>query len=330
MKVFPGKYVRVLFVGAVALAGAMLLSCGSDVSPTTATKYEWRSMDTSGLADAGIHALKNISGAASDFVFAVGDDRLVAQRSNGKWRIACCDVTLGTFAYNGISVYSENYAVVVGEIGQGAEYIGGGWSTRNWLQGRRVWAAGVGAFVSIDYASPKLMFRYDDASPYTLATLPCDYLFDIWGSRTYSDFPWYVVGSGGCIFISRADLQTWDAMDSGVTTDLLSIWGVQGTAFAVGDAGVVLRLSGDTWNKEDSGVDVSLRGVWADAPNDAYAVGAAGTILHFDGTSWSRVKGIPTTADLYDVWGSSAHDVVAVGQDTDTHNAVILQYGPVK
>ena len=55
-----------------------------------------------------------------------------------------------------------------------------------------------------------------------------------------------------------------------------------------------------------------LTGVWGSSASDVFAVGDNGTILHYNGNAWSPMS-IPTSGSLCDVWGSSASDVFVVG-----------------
>ncbi len=61
-----------------------------------------------------------------------------------------------------------------------------------------------------------------------------------------------------------------------------------------------------------SGTDWDLWDVWGTSASDVYAVGVWGTILHYDGTAWNDV-GDPNMSLLYGVWGTSSGDVHAVG-----------------
>ena len=56
----------------------------------------------------------------------------------------------------------------------------------------------------------------------------------------------------------------------------------------------------------------NLWSVWGSSATDVFAVGQNGVILHYDGTSW-RAESSGTTNALVGVWGTSANDVFAVG-----------------
>lgn len=54
--------------------------------------------------------------------------------------------------------------------------------------------------------------------------------------------------------------------------------------------------------------------IWGAAPNDIYAVSDGGVLTHFDGGVWSNVvHNVPTDADFYGIYGTSATDIYVVG-----------------
>ena len=55
-----------------------------------------------------------------------------------------------------------------------------------------------------------------------------------------------------------------------------------------------------------------LYDVWGASPTNVVAVGDRGTILHYDGVNWS-IMPIDTTESLNGIWGISSTDVFAVG-----------------
>jgi hypothetical protein len=116
---------------------------------------------------------------------------------------------------------------------------------------------------------------------------------------------------------------------------LNGVWVSGGTLVAVGretvsrDAddnptygGLVLRSTdgGASWTSAIApGAELQLASVWGASANALYAVGTRGTLLHYNGTSWNPAtqgwvqisSGVSGT--LFDVGGSSARDVFAVG-----------------
>jgi hypothetical protein len=54
-----------------------------------------------------------------------------------------------------------------------------------------------------------------------------------------------------------------------------------------------------------------LNEIWGSSATDVFAVGEDGVVLHYDGAAWTLAT--PTRAGLLGVWGSSPGDVYAVG-----------------
>src|SRR5207302_458891 len=53
-----------------------------------------------------------------------------------------------------------------------------------------------------------------------------------------------------------------------------------------------------------------LHDIWGTSATDVFAVGENGTILHFDGLAWSTMPS-GSTANLASVWGASSTEVYA-------------------
>jgi hypothetical protein len=139
---------------------------------------------------------------------------------------------------------------------------------------------------------------------------------------------------------SPARLTSWDrfprfsSIDGWCGSSLLfrGIWGsapndvwVVGTEVyqngSTSPASAILHFNGSQWETVDwfdvSGTSTSMRtallnSIWGSSAHDVWAVGSGGVVLHFDGDRWSGFGSI-TTADLNAVWGSAADDVWAVG-----------------
>lgn len=129
----------------------------------------------------------------------------------------------------------------------------------------------------------------------------------IWGASS-TDF--YAVGIGGTVL--HSDGSHVAAVTPSVTgADLYAIWGSAATNIvAVGSGGTIVRYDG-AWSSTTSG-SATLLGVWGSAANDIYAVGTGGTILHYT-NAWSPVTGTGVGAnDMRAVWGIGS-DVFAVG-----------------
>lgn len=102
--------------------------------------------------------------------------------------------------------------------------------------------------------------------------------------------------------------------------DLRRMWGFSdGSFYAVGEAGTVVRYAGSSWTMHETPTRADLHGIWASSPSDVYAAGFSGTVLHYDGTGWSLVPS-PTSTDLYAVWASASNDVFVAGSGGSVWN----------
>ena len=61
-----------------------------------------------------------------------------------------------------------------------------------------------------------------------------------------------------------------------------------------------------------SGTSENLKSIWGVTQKDIFIVGLDGTILHYDGSVWSAMDS-GVTYSFYDIWGSSANNIFAVG-----------------
>jgi hypothetical protein len=157
------------------------------------------------------------------------------------------------------------------------------------------------------------------------------YMMSGWGPGDGS--LWVVGGQFANGKILHQDASGWHEVDPGVSVQLLN-W-VHGTSrkdvFVGGYEGAILHFDGSTWRLQDTPTTEPVWGLWAVAPDDVWAVGGDNNstnppfVLHYDGNAWSAVT-LPTLVRpgvhaLFKVWGSSADDVYAVGQ-----NGVVLHW----
>jgi|GEM_PF-3980547 len=70
--------------------------------------------------------------------------------------------------------------------------------------------------------------------------------------------------------------------------------------------------SDKTWHSMKTSIKEDLWEIWGSSASDVFAIGDSGTLLHYDGQSWNSVD-IGTTNGLGGIWGSSASDIFAVG-----------------
>lgn len=100
-----------------------------------------------------------------------------------------------------------------------------------------------------------------------------------------------------------------------------------GTPFDAGfDAGMPFD-AGSPWQTQT--IDAQARdlyGVWGSSATDVYAVGDNGAAFHFDGTSWTSLNIGAGTQTLYSVWGSAADDVYALGINFGAGTSTIYRF----
>ena len=135
---------------------------------------------------------------------------------------------------------------------------------------------------------------------------------------------------------------------SGTNVSLDGVWGSSGSdVFAVGSAadgsgryGTILHYNGNNWSPmtiPPTEFEYHLTGIWGSSGSDVYAVGSIGTFgppdgfitLHYDGSNWNFTTIIPPDGSmsmLNGIWGSSAGDVFAVGNNLKMYSGFILYY----
>lgn len=101
------------------------------------------------------------------------------------------------------------------------------------------------------------------------------------------------------------------------------IWGFSDTeVYAAGygsigedPARTVLRYDGTAWNVLlNEETGESLNALWGSSAGNLYAVGNNGTILRYNGVQWNTMTS-PVETHLNSVWGTAANNIYAVGND---------------
>jgi trimeric autotransporter adhesin len=83
--------------------------------------------------------------------------------------------------------------------------------------------------------------------------------------------------------------------------------------------------AGDEWTVVSSEAPRDLRGVWGSSASDVWAVGDDGWVLRWDGVRWTAVE-TRISMSLYGVWGSAADDVWVVGRDEELETGVVARW----
>ena len=108
----------------------------------------------------------------------------------------------------------------------------------------------------------------------------------------------------------------WNSMTSPTTANLNAVWSRKlADAYAVGDVGTVLHYNGIEWKPETMPTAANLTGVWG-TDGKVYAVSTMGEIFASTGDgTWTLAASNPGAKTLFAISGSSASNVVAVGND---------------
>jgi len=183
------------------------------------------------------------------------------------------------------------------------------------------WFAAVGGSSANDaYAVGfETIWHYDGRS-----WLPADdyeggFLNSVWAASGNDVYTAWSSGDGGLTGrVLHFDGRAW-SMVASAPAALQSVWGTSGSdVYAVGRLGTILHYDGSTWRSVLSTGQWYdwLEGIWGSSPQDVFVAGPQDSILHYDGARWTRqYTGAPSLA----LWGSSSHDVFAVGGPSITH-----------
>lgn len=94
---------------------------------------------------------------------------------------------------------------------------------------------------------------------------------------------------------------------------LLNAWIVNANAIFGIGGSNIYFYDGATWSKMTNPDGRMLNSIWGSSATDAYAVGNDGVILHYDGVSWTATTS--SASDSFStVWGTASNDVYAVGR----------------
>ena len=241
----------------------------------------------------------------------------------------------GVWGSGGSDVYAVRESFTDGESAL-LHYDGDAWSS--------VEIPRVGALLGIWGSGPDDVFavgtggiilRYDGERWHERTPMPGLTLTNVWGSGP--DGPVFAVSQIGSILGYDRTLDAWEEMPATTNGSLEGLWGYgPDNVIAVGDD-AILHYDGTTWSRADvrlpPGIDEPPYwvDVWGTGPSRTFAVGAlrgvetgGGVILEYDGTSWTYMNVCEddeetlepcTVGNLKDVWGNSASDIYAVGDE---------------
>lgn len=107
--------------------------------------------------------------------------------------------------------------------------------------------------------------------------------------------------------------------DGGAPPALLSLRGSgAGTAWTVGEAGIIARLSGYTWSLVDSGTTATLGGLSVLDVSHAWAVELGGArVLAWNGRNWAPLGADRPGRAAAATWGTATNDVWVAGDGVE-------------
>jgi hypothetical protein len=143
-------------------------------------------------------------------------------------------------------------------------------------------------------------------------------LYSVHGSR--DDDVW-AVGDHGTVV--HWDGQSWGQMPSVPTSGpLLAVWAfapnevwASGYGSDLGEGQTMWRWDGAAWHSTHVITHWPTNVMWASSPDDVWLGGYPGWLAHWDGESWRESPPpTPDTADVHQLWGTSADDLWAIIQ----------------
>jgi hypothetical protein len=265
----------------------------------------WSRMDT----DVQV-GLKDVWGESPNHVFAVGKEGTILHYDGARWS----GMSSGTnMDLNAVWGMSGEDVFAVGESGTVLHYNGSIWTASDSgieadLEG--VWGRATDDLFAVggEWGSGGRIYHYNgsDWSLLNTSHWAC-WHHDVWGTSTEV----VVVGESiGRKFpvILHYDGVNWNGIynteiEKGGPDYLKGIWGVDSSnIFIAGHQldygfGGVVHYNGDSWvwevTHEVDMVNTILYDVWGSSANSVYAVGSNNVILHYDGSNWSDMSYLP-------------------------------------
>lgn len=131
----------------------------------------------------------------------------------------------------------------------------------------------------------------------------------------------WAVGDAGQVL--RHDRSQWKAVPAPFRSDMFAIWGTSNeNVWVSGQSSVIWHWNGRGWNSFEVSGASYLMGIWGSAPDDVWIAASPGP-LHWDGVRWSAAV-VPTAGKglhLQSVWGANSKDVWLAGGASDVRGS---------
>lgn len=249
--------------------------------------------------------LRDLDGAAADFVVAVGAYSYNLYFDGNDWR----GLARATAHFTFVDAYSAT-AVLAGEGGAVLWYGGSNWT--EWSLGayrplNDGWvASATDAFVVGDDG---YVWRFEPGVGVTAMVSNTDQdLEAVWGASA-GDV--HAVGDNGTIV--HFDGAAWTVQTSPVAEDLHALWGSSASnVYAVGEQGAIVHWDGASWSAVATSSSADLDAIWGSSASDVYAVGEQ-VVLHWDGAAWTAIDS-GYENDFVAIWGSGPRNVFLLSQ----------------
>lgn len=133
----------------------------------------------------------------------------------------------------------------------------------------------------------------------------------LWGIHEAGDGTCYACGEAGSVL--RLDADGWRTLPAPSELAVHCLWDSGNGLFAAGQLGRIYRFDGSRWQLHfDLHLDLTILALWGSGPDSIYAVGDEGLILHFDGQRW-QLQPTRLRDDLLGLAGTPAAGAFAVG-----------------
>ena len=269
-----------------------------------AYQKDWFPMDSGSTEN-----LNGIWGAASDDIFAVGDNGTILHYDGSSWSSMTSGTTENLNAIHGVSGSS---ILAAGDNGTILHYDGSSWTsmtsgtTENLLSVfylSSYYACAVGENGTVT------AYRNSTWTPETSGTT--ERLRAVWRDGTV-----YAAGDNGTIIQNWG--QGWYSMESGTQKDLYSFRQTEsGNLHVVGENGTMLEYASHNWVPVESDASWDYSAIWgiSDYPDNKYFIaGFNAPVMQYDEEDWN-LTAASGGINIKSLWGISENDVIAAGSD---------------